>query len=70
MNVRTAKLPLHSHINLKSCTVLTVVHVFEILLKFRETNSWAEAINAVIPQRKRTAEEAAAAEEEAAAETQ
>jgi len=49
---KTAKLPLSDHVKLKSSQVLTVVHVFEILTKFRETNSWAEAIEKTIPRRK------------------
>jgi len=50
--IRTAKLPIKEHLKLSSTHVLTVNHVFEILLSFQRSGSWAEAIAAAIPQRK------------------
>ena len=53
MNIPTAKLPIKEHAELTSSTVLTVNHVVEILLKFAETKSWQEAIDCILPTRKR-----------------
>jgi tRNA (guanine9-N1)-methyltransferase len=51
-NIRSARLPLERYVSLKTCKVLTVLHVFEIMLKYRESGSWAEAIASSIPERK------------------
>ncbi|PJF18740.1 hypothetical protein PSACC_01450 [Paramicrosporidium saccamoebae] len=56
LGIETAKLPLGDHIKLKSSQVLTIVHVYELMCKQRECGSWAEAISAVIPERKRVHE--------------
>jgi tRNA (guanine9-N1)-methyltransferase len=56
LGVETVKLPLGDHIKLKSSQVLTIVHVYELMCKQRECGSWAEAISAVIPERKRVQE--------------
>jgi tRNA (guanine9-N1)-methyltransferase len=45
------KLPLKEHVKMQGTTVLTVNHVYEILLKFRSTGSWPEAFG-VLPDRK------------------
>jgi tRNA (guanine9-N1)-methyltransferase len=50
--IRTVKLPIKEHLKLSSTHVLTVNHVFEILLSFQRSGSWAEAIATTIPQRK------------------
>lgn len=50
--VRTAKLPLSEYIDIKTRTVLTINHVFEIVSKVVEGKNWQEAILAVIPPRK------------------
>ena len=53
LNVRTARLPLSEHVRLNSSAVLTIVHVYDLLCRQRELGNWADAIHAVIPERKR-----------------
>lgn len=69
LNVSTAKLPIQEHIQLRCSAVLTIVHgiqstlfdviyfnlvlVVDLLCKHRQYESWSEAINHVIPERKR-----------------
>jgi tRNA (guanine9-N1)-methyltransferase len=53
LNISTIKLPLCEHVQLIGSQVLTIVHVYEILCKQRETSSWAEAVRSAIPDRKR-----------------
>ena len=50
--IRTAKLPLKEYCSMSSTPVLTVNHVFEILIRYRELGSWTEAFSKVLPQRK------------------
>lgn len=52
LGIKTARLPIKENIKLNSSCVLTVTHVFEILLKFREHREWSKAFCAVIPPRK------------------
>lgn len=52
LGLKTAKLPLGEHVRLKCSQVLTIVHVFQILSRQRETGSWSEAILSAIPDRK------------------
>jgi tRNA (guanine9-N1)-methyltransferase len=54
LNVATAKLPLTEHLkSMPTTPVLTVNHVFELLLKYREHGrNWMKAMEDVIPQRK------------------
>ncbi|KAJ3081711.1 tRNA methyltransferase 10 [Quaeritorhiza haematococci] len=50
--IATAQLPISQHINMKTRRVLTVNHVFEILLKYLETRDWKTTLSEVIPARK------------------
>lgn len=50
---KTAKLPLEGNVALGDHRkVLTVNHVFQILLKFQETGSWSKAMGGSVPERK------------------
>ncbi|XP_059618848.1 tRNA methyltransferase 10 homolog A [Phlebotomus argentipes] len=50
--LRHARLPLNENVVIKTRTVLTINHVFEILLRVTEKQSWKEAILSVLPMRK------------------
>eukprot|EP01031_Cornospumella_fuschlensis_P042786 gene42786-52281_t len=50
--LRTARLPLREHVTLNASPVLTVNHVFEILLRFAVAGDWKVAIDQTLPQRK------------------
>ena len=54
--VSHAKLPIGEFVNLASRKVLTIDHVFQILVKITQGLSWKEAFLAVIPGRKGVAE--------------
>lgn len=45
------KLPLRDYVQYQAAPVLTVNHVFEILLRYRASKDWVEAFK-VLPQRK------------------
>jgi tRNA (guanine9-N1)-methyltransferase len=50
--IRTAKLPIKEYFSLSATHVLTVNHVFEILLKYNILKSWPETLAAILPKRK------------------
>ena len=51
-SIRTAKLPIKEYCTIKSTPVLTVNHVFEIMIRYSKCGSWAEAFECILPQRK------------------
>lgn len=50
--LRTAKLPIKENYALAATHILTVNHVFEILLNYGSKGGWLSAMEAVLPQRK------------------
>jgi tRNA (guanine9-N1)-methyltransferase len=52
MGIATARLPIKENIELKSTHILTLIHVFEILLKCKLTKDWKSSIEEALPQRK------------------
>jgi tRNA (guanine9-N1)-methyltransferase len=55
-NIQTAKLPIDQYLTVSATKVLTVNHVFEILLEFRICKDWKEAFLRVLPERKDVSE--------------
>jgi tRNA (guanine9-N1)-methyltransferase len=53
LGLQTAKLPLDEHLKeMPTTRVLTVNHVFEIILRYRLEKDWKKALMAVLPSRK------------------
>ncbi|RYH22447.1 hypothetical protein EON65_19170 [archaeon] len=52
VGLRTARLPLREHVTLSASPVLTVNHVFEILLRYASVGDWKVAIEQTLPLRK------------------
>jgi tRNA (guanine9-N1)-methyltransferase len=50
--IRTAKLPIKEYCSINSTPVLTVNHVFGILLTYSKCRSWPDAFKCILPQRK------------------
>lgn len=53
LNVRAYKLPIHQTLEIKTCPVLTVNQVFEILKKWNKTKDWKLSLDNCIPERKK-----------------
>lgn len=51
-SIRHGRLPLDKFLQMKARKVLTIDHVFEILLRVSEGNTWQEAFLKVLPERK------------------
>ena len=52
MKLATARLPISEHIDMSTRHVLTVNHVYEILLQQHNVGDWKTALEIVIPARK------------------
>lgn len=50
--LKTARLPLNENVDMKTRSVLSTYHVFELLLKVSQGKNWTEAILDTIPMRK------------------
>ena len=50
--IRTVKLPIKENFGLGATHILTVNHVFEILLNYGASGGWRQAMELVLPQRK------------------
>ncbi|GAQ79777.1 tRNA methyltransferase [Klebsormidium nitens] len=55
--IAMAKLPIGEHLRLASSKVLTVNHVVELLVRYKELNDWQKALELVVPTRKRAGDE-------------
>jgi len=53
LGIRTAKLPIKEHMKLQGSHILTINHVFEILLNYATTKSWCSSLDKVLPERKK-----------------
>jgi tRNA (guanine9-N1)-methyltransferase len=51
-NIRSAKLPIKENFPITATHVLTVNHVFDILLNYKKFGNWKEALYAVLPLKK------------------
>lgn len=51
LGLKTARLPVPEFIDLKTSPVLTIFHVLEIMLKFKECHDWKESLEAFVPKR-------------------
>lgn len=51
LNIKTARLPVPEFIDLKTSPVLTIYHVLEIMLKYKDCHDWKEALESFVPKR-------------------
>ncbi len=51
LGLKTARLPVPEFIDLKTSPVLTIYHVLEIMLKFKECGDWKQSLEAFVPRR-------------------
>lgn len=51
--IPTARLPINRHMQLATSAVLTVNHVYQILVEYYSRRDWADVLDFVLPQRKR-----------------
>lgn len=51
LNIKTARLPVPEYIDLKTSPVLTIYHVLEIMLKYKDCHDWKEALESFVPKR-------------------
>ena len=51
MSIKSARLPVPEYIDLKTSPVLTIYHVVEIMLKYKECNDWKKALESFVPKR-------------------
>lgn len=56
-HIATARLPIAEHVKVNSSQVLTVNQVMAILLRYLETKDWRKALEQMVPQRKRAADD-------------
>lgn len=55
--VSTARLPLFENVSLSGSKVLTIVNVYEILLRYNELGDWKRSLELSIPKRKQAQDE-------------
>jgi tRNA (guanine9-N1)-methyltransferase len=64
MGLRTARLPLDEHVDVRNiCKVLTINHVVDVLVTFATTSDWKLAFQNVLPKRRENAAQRAALDE-------
>ncbi|KAJ3117774.1 tRNA (guanine(9)-N(1))-methyltransferase [Nowakowskiella sp. JEL0407] len=52
LSIQTASLPILEYVEMKSRTVLTINHVFEIMSLYLEIENWEEVLMRILPKRK------------------
>lgn len=57
--IRTAKLPIKENFALSATHILTVNHVFEIMLRYAASGNWGDVLRQVLPKRKDAKERSA-----------
>lgn len=70
LGLKTARLPVPEFIDLKTSPVLTIFHVLEIMLKFKECGDWKQSLEAFVPRRNFKKPEGQESDDETAEEEQ